>query len=90
MLYSVSYSERAARIRDSLPEDRRAMLERGLKKLADDPRPKMAVPISNDENTRSLALTQNIAIEYLISDGLLIVLVIHVVDTSQVLLENAE
>ncbi|KOT86284.1 hypothetical protein ADK86_39610 [Streptomyces sp. NRRL F-5755] len=90
MLYSVSYSEGAAHVRDSLPEDRRALLERGLRKLADDPRPKISVPISKDENTRSLALTKSIAIEYVISEGLLIVLVVRAVDTSQVLLENAE
>lgn len=90
MLCGVSFSERAAQIRDSLPEDRKASLERGLKKLADDPRPKISVPISSDENTRSLALTQNIAIEYVISDGLLIVIVVHVVDSTQVLLEDEE
>ncbi|MEU4200608.1 hypothetical protein [Streptomyces sp. NPDC045470] len=86
----MSYSERAAQIRDSLPEDCRALLERGLRKLADDPRPKISIPISSDENTRSLALTQNIAVEYVISDGLLIVVVVHVVDTSQVLLDNED
>ncbi|WP_234346340.1 hypothetical protein [Streptomyces sp. NRRL F-5755] len=86
----MSYSEGAAHVRDSLPEDRRALLERGLRKLADDPRPKISVPISKDENTRSLALTKSIAIEYVISEGLLIVLVVRAVDTSQVLLENAE
>ncbi|MEU3541887.1 hypothetical protein [Streptomyces paromomycinus] len=86
----MSYSERAAQVRDSLPEDRRALLERGLRKLADDPRPKISIPISSDENTRSLALTQNIAVEYVISEGLLIVVVVHVVDTSQVLLDNED
>ncbi|WP_244409260.1 hypothetical protein [Streptomyces albofaciens] len=86
----MSYSEGAAHVRDSLPEDRRALLERGLRKLADDPRPGISVPISKDENTRSLALTRGIAIEYVISEGLLIVLVVRVVDLSRVLLENVE
>ncbi|KOT97126.1 hypothetical protein ADK70_08840 [Streptomyces rimosus subsp. pseudoverticillatus] len=90
MLYSVSYGEGAAHVRDGLPEDRRALLERGLRKLADDPRPEVSLPLSKDGNTRSVALSENIAIEYVISEGLLIVLMIRVVDTSWALLENEE
>lgn len=90
MLYSVSYSERAAQVRDSLPADRRALLERGLRKLADDPRPKISVPVSKDGNTRSLAVTENIAIEYVVSEGLLIALRVMTVDTSRVLLDNED
>ncbi|HZG02123.1 MAG TPA: hypothetical protein VE546_00880 [Streptomyces sp.] len=88
MFYAVKYTEEAARIRDGLPADRRELLERGLLVLARDPRPKMSIPISEDEATRSLALTPNIGIEYLVSDGLLLVLVVHVVDFTQVLLEE--
>jgi hypothetical protein len=88
MLYAVKFTEEAARVRDGLPADRRALLERGLSVLAQDPRPKISVPISGDESTRSLALTPNIGIEYLVSDGLLLVLVVHVVDFTQVLIEG--
>lgn len=88
MLYAVKFSEDAARVRDSLPADRRTLLERGLELLVRDPRPEISVPLSKDESTRSLALTQNIAIEYFVSDGLLMVLVIHVVDFTQVLYEQ--
>lgn len=88
MLYAVKYSEEAARVRDGLPADRRALLERGLAVLAQEPRPKISVPLSGDDSTRSLALTPNIGIEYLVSDGLLLVLVVHVVDFTQVLLEE--
>ncbi|GAA4699819.1 hypothetical protein [Streptomyces buecherae] len=88
MLYAVKFTEEAARVRDELPGDRRALLERGLTVLAQDPQPKISVPISGDETTRSLALTPNIGIEYLVSDGLLLVLVVHVVDFTQVLVEE--
>lgn len=88
MLYAVKYSEEAARVRDGLPADRRALLERGLAVLAQEPRPKISVPLSGDDSARSLALTPNIGIEYLVSDGLLLVLVVHVVDFTQVLLEE--
>ncbi|MFD4246460.1 hypothetical protein ACFWP3_33425 [Streptomyces sp. NPDC058525] len=88
MLYAVKFSEEAARIRDGLPPERRALLERGLSVLAQDPRPKISIAVSGDEATRSLALTPNIGIEYLVSDGLLLVLVVHVVDFTQVLVEE--
>lgn len=88
MLYAVKFSEEAARMRDGLPTDRRALLERGLSVLAQDPRPDISVPISGDDSTRSLALTPNIGIEYLVSDGLLLVLAVHVVDFTQVLVEE--
>ncbi|MGK5529186.1 MULTISPECIES: hypothetical protein [unclassified Streptomyces] len=88
MLYAVKFSEEAARVRDGLPADRKALLERGLAVLAQDPEPKMSIPISGDESTRSLALTPNIAIEYVVGEGLLLVLVVHVVDFTHVLLEE--
>ncbi|MFE3559921.1 hypothetical protein ACFXKW_34445 [Streptomyces sp. NPDC059193] len=84
----MKFSEEAARIRDGLPPERRALLERGLSVLAQDPRPKISIAVSGDEATRSLALTPNIGIEYLVSDGLLLVLVVHVVDFTQVLVEE--
>ncbi|SEQ45905.1 hypothetical protein SAMN04487983_1005135 [Streptomyces sp. yr375] len=89
-VFNVIFSEAAARVRDSLPDDRRELLQRGLAIVSTDPRTKISSPISGDENTRSLALTHSMAIEYVISDGLLIVLVVHIVDTSQVLFENED
>ncbi|WP_416978576.1 hypothetical protein [Streptomyces sp. T028] len=89
-IFNVIYTESAARVRDSLPEDRRELLQRGLAIVSTDPRTKISSPISGDENTRSLALTHSMAIEYVVSDGLLIVLVVHIVDTSHVLFENED
>lgn len=89
-VFNVIFSEAAARIRDSLPDDRLEVLQRGLAILAKDPRTKISAAISSDENTRSLALTRTMAVEYVISDGLLIVLVVHLVDTSHVLFETED
>ncbi|MFD7136412.1 hypothetical protein [Streptomyces sp. NPDC059894] len=89
-VFNVIFSEAAARVRDGLPVERRELLQRGLAILSTDPRTKISSPISGDENTRSLALTHSLAIEYVISDGLLIVLVVHLVDTSHVLFENED
>jgi hypothetical protein len=89
-VFNVIFSEAAARVRDSLPDDRLEVLQRGLAIVAKDPRTKISAPISGDENTRSLALTHTMAVEYVISDGLLIVLVVHLVDTSHVLFETED
>ncbi|MEU3336098.1 hypothetical protein ACWCQ1_06960 [Streptomyces sp. NPDC002144] len=89
-VFNVIFSEAAARVRDSLPDDRLEVLQRGLAILATDPRSKISAAISGDENTRSLALTRTMAVEYVISDGLLIVLVVHLVDTSHVLFETED
>ncbi|ANP54544.1 hypothetical protein J2Z21_001855 [Streptomyces griseochromogenes] len=89
-VFNVIFSEAAARVRDSLPDDRLEVLQRGLAILAKDPRTKISSAISNDENTRSLALTHTMAVEYVISDGLLIVLVVHLVDTTHVLFETED
>lgn len=89
-VFNVIFSEVAARVRDSLPDDRLVALRRGLAILAEDPRSKISAAISGDENTRSVALTHTMAIEYVISDGLLIVLVVHLVDTSHVLVETED
>ncbi|MGW0839285.1 hypothetical protein ACWD26_03815 [Streptomyces sp. NPDC002787] len=89
-VFNVTFSETAARVRDSLPDDRRELLQRGLAILTTDPRHKISSPISGDENTRSLALTHTMAIEYVVSDGLLIVLVVHLIDTTHVLFENED
>jgi len=89
-VFTVIFSEAAARVRDSLPDDRRELLQRGLAIVSTDPRTKISSPTSGDENTRSLALTHSMAIEYVVSDGLLIVLVVHIVDTSHVLFENED
>lgn len=89
-VFNVIFSEAAARVRDGLPDDRRDALRHGLAILTEDPRTKISSPISGDENTRSVALTRTMAIEYVISDGLLIVLVVHLVDTSHVLIETED
>lgn len=89
-VFNVIFSEPAARVRDSLPDERLDVLQEGLAILAKDPRTKISSPISGDENTRSLALTRTMAIEYVISDGLLIVLVVHLIDTSHVLMEGKD
>ncbi|WP_155055174.1 hypothetical protein [Streptomyces blattellae] len=89
-VFNVIFSEAAARVRDSLPDDRLDVFHEGLAILAKDPRTKISAAISGDENTRSVALSRTMAIEYVISDGLLIVLVVHIVDTSHVLVENRD
>lgn len=88
MPYSVEFTERAARVRDSLPADRRDLLERGLAILVTDPRHKLSHPVSGDETTREIALSRNLVIEYVISDGKVVVLLVTVIDLTDVLIEE--
>ncbi|KMS88654.1 MULTISPECIES: hypothetical protein [Streptomyces] len=86
--YGVEFTERAARVRDSLPADRRDVLERGLAILVTDPRHKLSHPVGSDEATREIALSRNLFVEYVISDGKLVVLVLTVIDLTDVLIEE--
>ncbi|MBW8739499.1 hypothetical protein [Streptomyces turgidiscabies] len=86
--YSVAFTEQAAQARDSLTADRRDLLERGLAILATDPRHKLSHSVLGDESTRGLALSRNLFIEYVISEGKLVVLVLTVIDLTDVLFED--
>lgn len=86
--YSVAFTEQAARVRDSLTADRRELLERGLAILVTDPRHKLSHSVLGDESTREIALSRNLFIEYVISEGKLVVLVLTVIDLTDVLIED--
>ena len=86
--YSVEFTERAARVRDSLPAERREMLERGLAILLTDPRHRLSHSVGADESTREVALSRNLFVEYVISDGKVVVLVVTVIDLTDVLIEE--
>ncbi|GCB45521.1 hypothetical protein [Streptomyces sp. NL15-2K] len=86
--YRVTFTEEAAQVRDSLPADRRDVLERGLAILVTDPRHKLSHPVRGDEATREIALSRNLFIEYVISDGKLVVLLLTVIDLTDVLIED--
>ncbi|GAB2879958.1 hypothetical protein GCM10027074_55360 [Streptomyces deserti] len=86
--HRVAFTEEAARVRDGLSADRREVLERGLAILVTDPRHKLSHPVRGDEATRGIALSRNLFIEYVISDGALVVLVLIVIDLTDVLIED--
>ncbi|MFJ6570550.1 hypothetical protein ACIQNU_24360 [Streptomyces sp. NPDC091292] len=88
MAYSVEFTERAARVRDSLPHERRAVLERGLAILVTEPRHKLSHAVGGDESTREIALSRSLVVEYVISDGKLVVLLVTVIDLTDVLIEE--
>ncbi|WP_405882945.1 hypothetical protein OG762_32935 [Streptomyces sp. NBC_01136] len=88
MPYSVEFTERAVQVRDGLPSERRDLLERGLAALVTDPRQQHSRPVGADETTREIALSRNLFIEYVISGGKLVVLVLTVIDLTDVLIEE--
>jgi hypothetical protein len=53
-----------------------------------DPRHKLSHSVLGDESTREIALSRNLFIEYVISEGKLVVLVLRVIDLTDVLLEE--
>lgn len=79
--YRVEYTESAATIRDSLPEERQQLLARGLRVLGRDP---YAVPVSAqigpDEHARKAMVAPMLLIEYTVSQGLMIVVVVSILD----------
>lgn len=87
-IYNIIFSETAAQVRDSLPEDRRDALIVALQHLARDPYTKVSSPVGGDENARSIALTRSLAIDYGINNGFLFILVVHIVDTEHILMEE--
>ena len=69
------------------PDDRRDALISGLQRLTRDPYVKIP-PVRGDENARSIALTKSLAVEYGINNGYLFILVVHIVNTERVLMEE--
>jgi hypothetical protein len=53
-----------------------------------DPRHKLSHAVGGDESTREIALSRNLFIEYVISDGKLVVLLLTVIDLTDVLIEE--
>lgn len=87
-IYNIVFSETAAKVRDSLPDDRQDTLATGLQAVARDPYTKVSSSVGGDEQARSIALTRSLAVDYVVNDGFLFVLVIHIVDTEHVLLDD--
>ncbi|MEW2514199.1 hypothetical protein [Streptomyces sp. NPDC046870] len=75
-------------MRDSPPGDRRDEPERGPAILVSGPRHKLPHPVGADEATRETALCRDLFAENVISDGKLVVLVLTVIDLTDVLIEE--
>ncbi|MFE2040941.1 hypothetical protein ACFXAZ_08410 [Streptomyces sp. NPDC059477] len=86
--YRIAFTEEAAEVRDSLSADRREVLERGLAILVTDPRHKLSHPVRGDDATREIALSRNLFVEYVISDGKLVILLLTLIDLTDVLIED--
>jgi hypothetical protein len=56
--------------------------------LVTDPRHKLSHSVGSDDVTREIALSRNLFIEYVISDGKLVVLDLTVIDLTDVLIEE--
>ncbi|MQY38324.1 hypothetical protein SRB17_63370 [Streptomyces sp. RB17] len=86
--YRAAFTEETAHVRDSLPADRRDVLERGLAVPVNDPRHKLSHPVRGGDATREITLSRNLVVEYVVSDGKLVVLGLRVIDLTDVFIED--
>jgi hypothetical protein len=80
-LYLIEYTERAATQRDALPEERRATLERGLLKLAEDPFTPVSQAVSG-EDIRAVSLAPGLTVRYLVHRAFLVLVSVASLDRS--------
>ncbi|WP_063794059.1 hypothetical protein [Streptomyces graminilatus] len=81
MLYQIEFTERAAVQRDTLPEDRRKLLERGLLKPAEDPFTPVSQAVSG-EDIRVVSVAPGLIVGYLVHRAFLILVSVAVLDQS--------
>ncbi|MGW1718666.1 type II toxin-antitoxin system RelE family toxin [Streptomyces sp. NPDC002156] len=81
MLYQIEFTERAAAQRDTLPEDRRKLLERGLLKLAEDPFTPVSQAVSG-EDIRVVSVAPGLTVDYMVHRAFLILVSVAVLDQS--------
>ena len=79
-VFFIDYSESAAKVRDSLPPDRREVLENGMRKIASDPLLPGSSPVREDQNIREMFLDGYMLVQYAILDGLVTVMALKVAD----------
>jgi hypothetical protein len=84
--FRIEFTESAAAKRDALDPQRRALFEKGLAILLENPYHPLSQPIGASEVDREIRLTSAMAIEYVIAHGLLVVIVVRVYDDRDVLL----
>ncbi|MFJ4686239.1 hypothetical protein ACIQNG_32730 [Streptomyces sp. NPDC091377] len=80
MSYRVTYTVETKATADSMSPERRALLERGLATLAQDPYHKASSHIGTHEDDRKAQVAPGLLIEYVVAHGLLVVVVIEIFD----------
>jgi hypothetical protein len=81
VLYQIEFTERAAAQRDTLPEDRRKLLERGLMKLAEDPYTSVSQAVSG-EDMRVVSVAPGLTVDYMVHRAFLILVSVAILDQS--------
>ncbi|GAA3853184.1 MULTISPECIES: hypothetical protein [Streptomyces] len=76
----ISFTTEAAESAERMAPHRKKLLERGLAKLAQDPYHKASAPVGTHEDNRKAQVAPGILIEYLIGQGLMVVVVVTVFD----------
>ncbi|MET9968666.1 hypothetical protein ABZZ80_22750 [Streptomyces sp. NPDC006356] len=82
-------TERAASARDRLDDVRRAVFDRGLAALAQDPFPSVSRASDPAGTTRRVRLTRDTLVEYTVSLGRLVIIGVTVFDDADILVPDA-
>lgn len=87
--YEIHWTEQAAAVRDGLADGRRAALERGVTLLADDPFLPASRAASPTGAERTVRLTADTWVEYVVSRGRLLVFAVTAFTEGEVLVAEA-
>ncbi|MEU6633841.1 hypothetical protein ABZ905_37065 [Streptomyces parvus] len=79
MVYSVKYTEDAAAVRDAMIPDRRALLEKGMEKLAEDPFTPVSQPVSGDD-VRAVAIASGLTVDYMVHRTFVVIIAVVIFD----------
>lgn len=89
LVYRIQFTEQAAAARDELAPDRRALLLKGLDRLAHDPRRKRGTTqVGTNEDYRKAMVTHGMLIEYVVVHEAVVVVVLELFDESQYLADD--
>ncbi|MFC5723520.1 hypothetical protein ACFP1Z_25480 [Streptomyces gamaensis] len=81
----VTYTVEAKATADAMTPERRALLERGLSKLAQDPYHKASTHVGTHEDDRRAQVAPGLLVEYVVAHGLLVVVLIDVFDEALIM-----
>jgi hypothetical protein len=88
--YRITFTIEAKATYDSLPAERRAVIDRAFSVLSRDPYQPKATAALSSENERKAYVAPGIVVEYFVRQGVMIVVVMEIFDESAYLIDQAD